>query len=179
MKKLFFLFTVVFSILMAGCGDKEKDKAVSIPGMTLVDLSTQEFNFPVTILVPDSSNGTITITPQNWGAVEIKVGEEFQISVEQGDGENDDLKLIKSTEIDANEVHKVKRYITDEPNLVFYETQMLGSDKSSFHFYGVFKSGDKNYVIEDIKGDDFTEEAVKKMLDSAKSLSAKVKAEPS
>ncbi len=179
MKKLFFLFAIVLTTVITSCGDKEKDKPLSVPGMTLIDLSKQEFNFPVTILVPDSTNGPMTITPQNWGALEIKVGDGFQISVEQGDGENDDLKLIKSTEIDANEVHKVKKYMTDEPNFVFYETQMLGTEKSSFHFYGVFKVGDKNFVVEDLKGDDFSEEAIKKMMESAKTLAAKEKAEAS
>lgn len=177
MKKLFFVFTVVASTIISGCDDKDKDKQDSVPGMTTLDLSTQEFNFPVTMLIPDSTNGPIEITPQNWGAIEVKVGEDFQLSIEQGDGENDDLKLIKSTEIDANEVHKVKKYMIDEPTLVLYETQMLGSDESSFHFYGVFKVGDKNYVVEDIKGESFSEEAVKKMMDSAKSISPKEKGE--
>lgn len=179
MKKITLVLALALATFISSCGgDKETDKPASIPGMTLVDLSGYEYNFPITLLVPDSTKGPMEITPQSWGAIEIKVGEEFYISIEQGDGENDDLKLIKSTEIDANEVHKVKTpYIIDEPNLVFYETQMLGSeDKKAFHFYGVFKLGDKNYVVEDMKGEMYSEAAAKQMLESAKSMTLKEKA---
>lgn len=150
---------------LASCsGGKEADESAKIPGMMEVDLTPH--GMPVTIMIPDSTKGKAEITEQTWGAVEIKVGKTFQVSISEGEG---DVSLMKS-DIAGNEINKFKRYIKDEPALLFYESEIT---QPEFHFYSVVKTGKTSYVVEDIKGDIFSEKDVERMIESAQSLRAK------
>lgn len=163
MKKLLLLLAVPAVLFFVACGESKKE-TVSIPGMMEVDLKIN--GNQLSIMVPDSTNGKMEIIEQPWGATEIKVGTEFQISIEEGQG---DIALMKS-DIAGNDVDKFKRYLKDEPALLFWESEIVGPE---FHFYMVVKPGTVSYVVQNLKQDIFTEKAAQKMIDSANSLKVK------
>ena len=169
MKKLLLLLAAPSILFFASCGSKTEETSASMPGM-------MEVNFKIngnalSIMVPDSTKGKMEMVEQSWGATEIKVGSDFQISIEEGEG---DVALTKS-DIAGNDVNKFKRFIKDEPTLVFWESEITAPE---CHFYTIVKPGAVSYVIQDIKGDMFTEKSAQTMVDAAKTLKAKEAAKP-
>lgn len=169
MKKLILLLAAPAILTMVSCGGSKKDATVSIPGMTEVNLKIN--GNQLSIMVPDSTKGKMEMIEQSWGATEIKVGKDFQISISEGEG---DIALTKS-DIAGNDVNKFKRFVKDEPALLFWESEITGPE---FHFYTIVKPGTVSYLIEDIKGEVFNEKAVQTMIDAAKTLKAKEAAKP-
>ena len=170
MKKLILLLAAPAILTMVSCGGSKKDDAtVSIPGMTEVNLQIN--GNQLSIMVPDSTKGKMELIEQSWGATEIKVGKDFQISISEGEG---DIALTKS-DIAGNDVNKFKRYVKEEANFLFWESEITGPE---FHFYTIVKPGTVSYIVEDIKGEIFDEKAAQTMIDAAKSLKAKEAAKP-
>ncbi|MGZ4033223.1 MAG: hypothetical protein ACXVPU_08750 [Bacteroidia bacterium] len=165
MKKLLILLAAPSILFLASCGSKKEDTTVSIPGMMEVNFKIS--GNPLSIMVPDSTKGKMEMVEQSWGATEIKVGNDFQISIEEGDG---DIALTKS-DIAGNEVNKFKRFVKDEPTLLFWESEI--AEKPECHFYAIIKPGKTSYVIKDIVGEQFGEKSVQTMVDAAKTLKAK------
>lgn len=165
MKKLLLLLAAPAVLFFASCGgSKEEETAASIPGMMETNITIN--GNQLSIMVPDSTKGKLEIVEQSWGATEIKVGKEFQISIEEGEG---DVALMKS-DIAGNDVNKFKRYIKDEPTLLFWESEIT---QPEFHFYTVVKPGAVSYIIQNIKEEMFSEKAAQTMVDAAKTLKAK------
>ncbi|MBA3706371.1 MAG: hypothetical protein H0W84_10900 [Bacteroidetes bacterium] len=170
MKKILLLLVTPMILFFAGCGQSKTDETVeSMPGMMEVTLKIN--GNILTVMVPDSTKGKMEMVDQSWGATEIKVGKEFQISIAEGEG---DIVLMKS-DIAGNDVNKFTRFVKDEPTLVFWESQIT---EPEFHFYTVVKAGTVSYVIEDIKGEIFNEKAAQAMIDASKTLKAKEAAKP-
>ena|SRR6218665_827752 len=170
MKKIFLLFAAPALLFIASCGGSKTEEATaSMPGMmeTTITVNGNKLG----IMVPDSTKGKLEVVEQSWGATEIKVGKDFQISVTEGEG---DIALTKS-DIAGNDVNKFKRFIKDEPTLVFYESEIT---EPEFHFYAVVKAGALSYVVEDIKGDVYSEKSAQVMVDASKTLKAKDAAKP-
>lgn len=162
------LFAVSASLLIAGCGQTAKTDEVQVPqGMVAVDLS--QYGKDIIINVPDSTNGTMVIE-ELGGPVRISVGKNFMIDLNEGDG---DIEMKKNVDIKENEVYKFEKFIVEEPTAVVYSWKMIGAEKSEFGFYSVSKIGEVNYEVVNTAGEIFTEEACKKMLESAKSIRAK------
>lgn len=174
MKKLILLLAAPAILTIVSCGGSKKDDAtVSIPGMTEVNFKIN--GNQLSIMVPDSTKGKMEMVEQPWGATEIKVGKDFQISIEGIDG---DIPLVKS-DITGNEVFKLQRYLKDEPTLLFWEAKNADMLDSRFHFYTILKLGTLNYVIKDIEsGDAYTEKLAQTMVDAAKTLRSKEPAKP-
>lgn len=170
MKKLFLLLAAPATLFLASCGgSKNADTAAAMPGMMETTINVN--GNPLTLMVPDSTVGKLQVVEQSWGATEIKVGKGFQISITEGEG---DIALTKS-DIAGNDVNKFKRFIKDDPNLLFWESEITAPE---CHFYAVVKPAAVSYVVEDIKGDTFDEKSVQKMIDSAQSIKAKDAAKP-
>lgn len=74
------------------------------------------------------------------------------------------------SDIAGNDVNKFKRYINDEPTLLFWESEIT---QPEFHFYTVVKPGAVSYIIQDIKEEMFSEKSAQTMVDAAKTLKAK------
>ena len=105
------------------------------------------------------------------GALEIKVGKHFNISITEDPG---DITLMKS-DIKSNDVNVFKSYITDEPETIMWESAITVPE---FHFYTIQKASGNTYVIQDVisaDGSPSNKEQIQKMLDSAKKLVAKPK----
>jgi hypothetical protein len=164
MKKAILLLITPAILFLASCGGSKTEEETSIPGMMQVQLKIN--GNPLSIMVPDSTKGKLEMVEQSWGATEIKVGDDFQISIEEGEG---DIALTKS-DIAGNDVNKFQRFLKDEPQLLFWESAITTPE---FHFYTIVKPGAVSYVIQDIKGDIFDEKAVQRMIDAAKTLKVK------
>ncbi len=164
MKKLLLLLATPAVILLASCGGSKTEDVVSIPGMVQTEITVS--GTKLSIMAPDSTKGKMEIMEQSWGATEIKVGTTFQISIEESDG---DIALMKS-DIAGNDVNKFKRFIKDEPTLLFWESEIT---QPEFHFYAIIKAGNKSYVIQNLKDEMFDEKQAESMIEAAKSLRAK------
>jgi hypothetical protein len=170
MKKIFLLLATPAILFFASCGGSKTEEATAtMPGMMETTITVN--GNQLSIMVPDSTRGKLEIVEQSWGATEIKVGKEFQISVTEGEG---DIALTKS-DIAGNDVNKFKRFVKDEPTLLFWESQITDPE---FHFYTVVKPGAISYVVEDIKGEIFSEKSTQTMIDAAKTLKAKEASKP-
>jgi hypothetical protein len=171
MKKLFLLLAAPAILTLSSCGDtKTEETTTTMPGMMETTITVN--GTQLSIMVPDSTKGKLEVVEQSWGATEIKVGKEFQISVTEGEG---DVALTKS-DIAGNDVNKFKRFVKDEATLVFWESEIT---EPEYHFYTIVKAGASSYVVEDIKGEIFNEKATQAMIDAAKTLKAKEGAKPS
>ncbi len=160
------IMAFAFIVALQSCGGKKEDQpAVEAPaGMVTLDLS--KYGKPFTVFVPDSTFGKMEIMEQTWGALEIRVGKNFQISITEDPG---DIELRKS-DVKADEVNKFKSFVVEEPTTIMWESEIT---KPEFHFYSIQKLGNSTYVFEDIKSSEaepFSKESVQKMLDSAKGL---------
>ena len=164
MKKILLLLATPAVLFFASCGSKTEETATTMPGMTEVQLKINGNN--LSIMVPDSTKGKMEMVEQSWGATEIKVGKDFQISIEEGEG---DVALTKS-DIAGNDVNKFKRFVKDEPTLLFWESEITAPE---FHFYSIVKPGTVSYIVKDIAGEMFGEPATQTMIDASKTLKAK------
>lgn len=170
MKKIILLLIAPAVMVISSCGgSKTEETATTIPGMMEVQLKIN--GNALSIMVPDSTKGKMEMVEQSWGATEIKVGKEFQISISESEG---DVPLMKS-DIAGNDVNKFKRFLKDEPTLLLWESEIT---EPEFHFYSVVKAGTASYVVEDIKEEHFNEKAAQAMVDAAKTLKAKAGEKP-
>jgi hypothetical protein len=171
MKKLLTLLSVLtLSAAFTSCGDKDSKQDIQAPaGMVALDLS--KFGKQFSIFVPDTTAAKLQITEQSWGALEIKVGKSFQLSITEDPG---DIELRKS-DIKSNDVNIFKSFIIEEPLTIMWESAIT---KPEYHFYSIQKAGGNSYVFEDVvsaDGEPLGKEAVQKMVDSAKSIIEKKK----
>jgi hypothetical protein len=171
MKKLVTLLSAfALSLAITSCGGKETSKNIEAPaGMVALDLS--KFGKQFSVFVPDTTAAKLEIIEQSWGALEIKVGNGFQLSITEDPG---DMELRKS-DIKSNDVNIFKSFVIDEPLTIMWESEIT---KPEYHFYSIQKMGTNTYVFEDVVSADGTplsKEAVQKMVDSAKSLIEKQK----
>lgn len=168
MKKTLLLLATPALLFFSSCGGSKTEESTVIPGMMEVGLIINGNN--LSIMVPDSTKGRLQMVEQSWGATEIKVGDDFQISIEEAEG---DIALMKS-DINGNEVFKLQRFLKDEPALLFWEEKNPDLPKARFHFYSIIKTGSTGYLIKDIEsGEAYNETAVQTMIDAAKTLKAK------
>jgi hypothetical protein len=164
MKKIFLLIIIPSVLLLTNCKNQKSDDVNnSTSGIRQVQIKINGNS--LSLMVPDSTKGKVEVVDQSWGATEIKVGKDFQISISEGEG---DIALKKS-DIAANDVNKFKRYVKDEAGLLFWESQIT---EPEFHFFCIQKVGTTSYNVEDIKGDIFSEPAVQSMIDAVKSMKA-------
>jgi hypothetical protein len=167
MKKIICLFSAALLIgSLNSCGDKKKDQeAIVAPqGMHVLDLS--KYGKPFVIFVPDTVAAKLEVVQQTYGALDIKVGKTFGISINEQPA---DIEL-KKKDIKEDEVNKFKSFVTEEPNAIFWESEIT---QPEYHFIINQKVGNAEYSIEDIKNTEsepFGKDAVQKMFDSAKNI---------
>ncbi len=122
-----------------------------------------------TIVLPEKANVETAIMANDWGGIEIKQGEGFQLSIAYGEGDIDLLKF------DMEEDLVYKSEILDEgENYIMYKRQIEGSGMDpEVHFMYVILVQDDAIEVQNSKDVSFSEESIKVMLTSAKSLAAK------
>ena len=163
---------IATTIISCNGGKKEEKQDLTAPqGMRYFDISKTGMN--VYMLIPDSTVGVLDTSMQSSGEYLVKVGKEFQVSIIETGG---DVKQRKA-DIEADDVNKLKKYITDDSTTIMWQSGI--ADMNEFHFYHVNKLGSRTYVFEDIKGEPFSEQSVQKMLDACKKAQEKKVAEKS
>jgi hypothetical protein len=174
MKKITHLLsaTLLTSILIS-CGTKkvEQEPIVAPAGMHVLNLT--KYGKPFAIFVPDTVKAKLEIVEQTSGALDIKVGTAFAITINE---QAADIEMKKS-DIKSDELNKFKSYITEEPTAIFWESEIT---KPEFHFLINQKIGTSEYSFEDIKSTEvepFGKETIQKMFDSAKGIK-EIKKEP-
>ena len=172
MNKLFTTITILITsiIIFSSCGNKESKTDVQVPvGMVTLDLSKYGKQF--SIFVPDTTTAKLEIVEQSWGALEIKVGKNFHLSITEDAG---DLELKKS-DVKSNDINVFKSFLTEDPTTIMWESEIT---KPEFHFYTVQKASGITYVFEDVinaEGDPIGKDGIQKMLESAKTIIEKQK----
>jgi hypothetical protein len=171
MKKLVTLLSVItLSIIFPSCGNKDTKESIQAPaGMVALDLTKYGKQF--SIFVPDTTAAKLEIIEQSWGALEVKVGKNFRISITEDPG---DIELRKS-DIKSNDVNIFKSYVVEEPLTIMWESEIT---KPEYHFYSIQKAAGNTYVFEDVvaaDGEPLSKEAVQKMLESSKQIVEKKK----
>lgn len=157
------------AILILSCGEKKQEGIVAPQGMHTLDLS--RFGKPFAIFVPDTVAAKLSITEQSSGSLDIKVGKNFAISINEQPA---DIELRK-TDIKDDEVNKLKSFVVEEPAAILWESAWEGStSEPQFHFLMNKKIGNSEYSFEDIKDPEanpFGKEAIQKMFESCKNIS--------
>ena len=173
MKKILYLMPFALLGLFA-CGnggestgeDESTEKASTMKG-AVTDLSPYGLNCVITL--PDGESSQLEINTNDWGGVEIVKGETFMIEMANGDG---DLALLKS-DLEGDLVYQAE-VIEETPEYLLYKREIPGSGMDpEYHFLYVFNNGGDIIEIQNMKSANFNEEAIRKMLESAKSTSAK------
>ena len=131
-----------------------------------IELNLNKYGKQFSIYVPDTLKEKLEIKEQSWGALEIKIGKRFYISITEDPG---DMELMKS-DIQSNDVNVFKSYIRDEPQTLMWESYIV---KPEFHFYTIQKATGNTYVLQDVvpaDGEAFSKEAIEKMYQCSKQL---------
>ena len=174
MKKVFLVVAITFLIAFTGYGSKEEAKVENVvpAGWVEIDLAQPNTTYGLSLFinVPDeaTAQGIPEIIESPMGGTQLRVGKDFNIEILPGDGN----MAAKKEEIAGDMVFK-STYIIDEPDFILYKSEIEDAGIKQHHFYGIMKVGTGTYEIEDIKGEDYTEAGVKKMMEAAKSLRAK------
>jgi len=167
MKKFITLLsaTVIMSAFVSCNGKKDSQEAIVAPqGMHVLDLTKYGKSF--VIFVPDTVASKLEVTQQTYGALDIKVGKNFAISINE---QAADIELRKK-DIKEDEINKFKSFIVEEPNAIFWESEIT---QPEYHFLMNQKIGNTEYSIEDIRNTEsepFGKDAMQKMFDSAKNI---------
>jgi hypothetical protein len=164
------MLAAAFTFSLQGCGEK-KEAPKAPEGMHTLDLS--RYGKPFSIFVPDTIKLKMQITEQSSGALDIKVGSNFAISINE---QAADIELRK-TDIKDDEVYKLKSFVVDEPTGIIWESAIPdpeGKDRpGEFHFLMNQKVGASDYSFEDIRDpqvNPFGKEAIQKMYDQCKNI---------
>lgn len=161
------LISLSAAVLLGGlfsCGGKKQEEIVAPQGMHTLYLN--RYGKPFAIFVPDTVANHMEITEQSSGALDIKVGKTFAMSINEQPA---DLEL-KKQDIKGDEVNKFKSYIQEEPNGIFWESEIV---QPEYHFLMNQKIGNSDYSFEDIRDPEsnpLSKDAIQKMYDSAKNI---------
>lgn len=171
--KILHILFLISGLLLFSCGD---DKTTSnndqtgdslLPHHMIVDLSP--YGFLATIQIPDTTIGLPELNETNWGALEIRVGRNYGISIQSGEGNMELLKKdLKEDLVFTNEI------IAETPNSIIYKKTIKNTDiKPLYHFF-YFDTID-GYIVEikSLELEEYTLKDVEKMLESAKTLREK------
>jgi len=175
MKKIISLFSaaiIISSLISCGESKKPEEAIVAPQGMIVLDLT--QYGKPFVIFVPDTTAAKLMVTEQQSGALDIRVGKGFAISINEQAADFE----MKKKDLKEDEINKFKSFVVDEPTAIFWESEITAPE---FHFLINQKIGTTDYSFEDTRSTEnepFGKEAIQKMFDSAKNIKEKKK-EPS
>lgn len=164
MKKIISLLFALASIpMITSCGEKKEEAIVAPEGMHVLDLS--KYGKPFAIFVPDTVHSKLTITEQSYGALDIIVGRDFAISINEQPA---DIELRKK-DVKEDEINKLKSFTTEEPSAIMWESEIT---QPEFHFLMNQKIGNSEYSFEEIRNSESTygQGPIQKMFDSCKNI---------
>ena len=157
----FILVIAVIALCVFSCGNKT---ANTPKGMHALNLSN--YGKPFSIFVPDTVKNHLQVIEQPSGALEIRSGSNFGIAINEQAG---DLVLLRK-DLKDDEVNRLKSFIKEEPNALFWESEVV---QPEYHFFVNQKMGNSDYSFEDIKSTDlepFGKAAVETMFNSSMNI---------
>lgn len=158
----FIAITVFVSLI--SCGGNKNEEIVAPQGMHTLNLT--RFGKQFAIFVPDTVANKLIITEQTNGALDIKVGTNFALSINEQAADIDMRKM----DIKDDELNKFKNYLIEEPTAIMWESEIV---QPEFHFLLNQKIGNNDYSFEDIRDTEakaFSKDAMQKMFESAKNI---------
>jgi hypothetical protein len=158
------LSAIIFTSFISCGGKKGSEDIIAPEGMHALNLN--RFGKSFALFVPDTVKNSLVIIEQSNGALEVKVGNSFAISINE---QAADIEMRK-TDIKGDEVNKFKTYMVEEPTAIMWESQIVDPE---FHFLMNQKIGTTEYSFEEVKNTEakpFSKEAIQKMFDSAKNI---------
>ncbi|HCQ30329.1 MAG TPA: hypothetical protein DIU39_08590 [Flavobacteriales bacterium] len=176
MKKYIYLFSVlVFSALLTlSCGNKnntDKDnnteETTQLPEKIkrFVPFDLSPYGYNLEIYIPDSLQGIPNARLTDWGAIILTVGNDYGVEITYGDG---DLSLLKE-DLNLSDVFK-STILTEETEGIIYKQEIPDANIVKYHFMVVKNFGADVYEIKDFMEKDYTEAAIEKMFEAAKTL---------
>lgn len=170
-KRTFAILSIAgLAAVFVSCGGK-KEEIVAPQGMHTLNLS--RYGKPFAIFVPDTVAARLEVIEQPSGALDVKVGKNFAISINE---QAADMELRK-TDIREDEVNKLKSFIVEEPAAIMWQSEIT---EPEYHFIVNKKIGNGDYSFEDVRDPEaklFGKDAIQKMFDSSKNCSEVKKAE--
>ncbi len=139
-QKMLVLFGLV--LLFNSCENKSQDRIAPPEGMCSIELS--KYGKPFSLFVPDTSKHPLSITEEGSGALIIKAGSAFAISISE---EAADLQL-KRADIESDEVNKFTAYIVNEPNAIFWESAII---EPEYHFVLNTRVAERDFSFQDVQ----------------------------
>lgn len=181
MRKLAIVSMVVAAAFAGGCKKDKKDGEggggggspsggeAPAPAAKLVDLDASSAGEAYAGWHLQAPAGATA--KEDFGALVVSDGAGFQLQVNTGAA---DFAASKK-EIEANDVNKFKKYLTDSPDTLVYQSDLgMGPNPIQVHFLANVKIGGADYNCENVKGaTTFTEAQTKVMVDSCKSITKK------
>ena len=177
MKRILFIAVIASVCCAASCnsggeenneytGDEEntEPKNDALKGMIMVSLL--EYGLPIWVTVPDTLSAHLDVTVSDWGQVEIRSGNNFQMSIADGG----DIKLRKE-DINSDLLFSDPKILLEEPEGIVYSQGVKNDEyfKPINHFYVVKNINGRDYEFKDIAGDyHYPERVVIKMFEAAK-----------
>jgi len=168
------VFSLVIALAAAGCSkDKNKEGggggggggggAAKAPPVKMVELdasSAGEAYAGWKLMAPEGA-----VAKEDFGALAVKAGDGFQLEVNSGAID----MAARKKEIESNDVNKLKRYVSDTPDAIVYESD-VGMGPTQFHFLASVKVGDEEFSCENTKGPVYTQAQIEAMLESCRSI---------
>jgi hypothetical protein len=161
------LFALLFSstVFVSSCNTKKSEEGATVPeGMHVLNL--RSYGKPFSIFVPDTVKSRLLITEQTTGALEVRVGKQFGISINE---QLSDFDLLKK-DLKEDEVTKFKSFIKEEDSALMWESEVV---QPEYHFMVNKKIRNTEYSFEDIKSteaDPFSKDAIERMFDASKNV---------
>ena len=155
------LITLLFmaAVLGNGCKSEDESKKSAVPaGMVMVDLSA--YGKPFSISVPDTSTAPLSISEEQDGALNVRSGRSFGMSIYE---QAIDI-AAKKEDIRSDEVNRLSRIVKEDAQSIIWESAIT---EPEFHFVRNARIAGRDYSFCDIPGTAFGEEAVKTMDESA------------
>ena len=156
---------VLMGVFLFACGDAKQKNAPAPEGMISLNLS--KYGKPFSIFIPDTSSVKLQVTESPSGALEIHIGKNFNIAIQE---QFSDIELRKK-DIHEDDVNKFKSFVKDTADAVFWESEVT---QPEFHFLINRKVGNAEYSFEELPnpdGNPYRREAVQRMYNSCISIS--------
>ncbi len=158
---------IILCIVFFSCSNKENKSNFSTEGLHRLDLS--KYGKPFSIYVPDTISSKLTVEERSNGALDIKVGTKFAISINEYKA---DIEL-KKQDIKEDEVNKFKAYLVELNDAIVWKSQIT---KPEFHFLLNQTIEQADYSFEDINGEEnrtYSEEQIQTMYNCCKNIELK------
>jgi hypothetical protein len=129
-------------------------------------ISLLEHGLPIWVIVPDTLAAHLDITVRDWGEIEIRSGNNFQMAVADGG----DLELKKS-DINSDLLFSDPKILIEDEEGIVYSQGVKNDEyfKPINHFYAVKNINGVNYEFKDIEGEyKYPEKVVMRMFEAAK-----------